>query len=276
MSTVRESEVRESANWSALEALPFGTVNGERISLARALRLLKLDLSDRPALRGEWARVIVERIVVQQAGREWGLAPDPEGVRALMAAYRRARNLLSARHTEQFLSLLGLSPDDFYEAMELQWVEEAVRRRVAEEPAEDYFRQHVALYDSAVLSELVVRDEDLAAELALQITEEGAEFASLARRYSIAESRSQAGFLGAVRRDQLSGVQSAAVFAAEADALVGPFPHERSYRLLRVHEVRRAVLTDAARREIEERLWSEWLERRVSAAEPEITVLRHL
>jgi hypothetical protein len=43
-----------------------------------------------------------------------------------------------------------------------------------------------------------------------------------------------------------------------------------------VHEVRRAEYTEAVRREIEDALWSEWLQSRVQDAKPEITLLHHL
>jgi parvulin-like peptidyl-prolyl isomerase len=134
----------------------------------------------------------------------------------------------------------------------------------------------MAQYDSAVLSELVVAEEGLAAELALQTREEGADFASLARRHSTAASRADSGFLGELRRGRFSGAESAAVFGAHPDDVVGPFAQGRQFRLLRVHEVRRAKYTDAVRREIEDTLWSEWLLRRIQAARPEITVLAHL
>ena len=262
--------------WSALERLPFGTVGGEEISLRRALRLTKLDFSDQSVRRCDWAYHIVERIVLQQAAGEAGLTPESDDIQALMTEFRKARGLYSAKHTEQFLAQSGCTVEDFAEAMELQWAERALRRKHAEQPAEMHFRQNMAQYDSAVLSELMVAEEGLASELALQIREEEADFASLARRYSVAASRGDAGFLGEVRRGKLGGAESAAVFGAAADEVVGPFAQGRQFRLLRVHEVRRAEYTETVRQEIEDALWSEWLQRRIQDAKPEITLLRHL
>jgi peptidylprolyl isomerase len=261
---------------STLEEIAFGTVGGEEISLAEALRLLKLDFS--PAVRRpqEWAGVVVERIVLEQAAAELDLEPSDEEIQGLMRDFRQERRLYSAAETERFLTGHACSLDDFAEAMEMLWMERALRHRNAEEPAERHFRQHIAEYDSAVLSELVVADEGVARELALQLREEGGDFAGLVRRHSTADSRRQAGFIGEIRRGALRAREAGAIFAAEPDEVTGPFPHGREFRLLRVHEVRRAVFTEAIRAEIGEQLWREWLGRRVRAAQPQIAILEHL
>jgi parvulin-like peptidyl-prolyl isomerase len=259
-----------------LEEIAFGTVGGEEISLADALRFLKLDFT--PAVRRpqEWAGVVVERIVLEQAAVELGLEPSDEEIQVLMRDFRQERSLYSAVETERFLAGHACSLDDFAEAMEMLWTERALRHRYAEEPAERHFRQHSADYDSAVLSELVVADEGVARELALQLREEGADFAGLVRRHSTADSRLHAGFIGETRRGALRAREAAAIFAAEPDEVIGPFPHGREFRLLRVHEARRAVFTEAIRGEIVEQLWREWLGKRVRAAQPVITILGRL
>jgi parvulin-like peptidyl-prolyl isomerase len=259
-----------------LEQIPFGVVGGELVSLSRALQLLKLDFHETSRPVAAWTMYVVERVVIRQEASELGLEPPDEEVQEQMREFRKARNLYAAADTERFLQRRGCSVDEFYEAMELAWLEGALRVRYADQPAERYFLQHTADYNSAVLSELVVADEEVARELLLQIRDEDEDFASLARRYSTAASRGNAGFIGEVRRGSLSAQESAAVFGAAADEVVGPFPCQRQFRLLRVHEVRRAVFTDAVRGEIVEQLWSEWLFRRVRAAQPEITLLAEL
>lgn len=265
-----------SSLWDALDELSFGTVGGAEVSLARALRLLQSDFSGGARLPGEWAHYVVERIVLQQAAAELGLDPPEEETEELMRDFRRQRNLYSARETERFLAERGLTLDDFAEAMELGWQERALRHRYAEEPAGRHFLLHKADYDAAVLSELVVNDRDLALELLSQLREEGVDFALLVRRHSTAESRDRAGFLGEVRRGALRAPEAAAVFAAEVDEaegpllVVGPFPHGRKFRLLQVHDVRRAVFSDALRAEIAEGIWREWLDRRLRGAQPQI------
>jgi parvulin-like peptidyl-prolyl isomerase len=261
---------------SPMEEIPFGTVGGEAVSLAEALRLLKLDFSDAARPPREWPQAVVERVVLRQAAAELRLAPSDDDLEAVAREFREERDLHSARETERFLGGLGCTVEDFGEAVELLWTEHALRRRFAEEPAERHFLQHSTEYDTAVLSELVVEDEEVARELALQIREEAADFAVLARRYSREESRGRAGFLGELRRSSLQAAETASVFGAEPDEVVGPFRRGRQFRLLRVHEARRAVFTDAVRAEIAGQLWQEWLAARVRAARPEVTILSRL
>jgi peptidylprolyl isomerase len=276
MDAVYQEDAAVSSIPDTLEQIAFGTVGGEEISLADALRYLKLDFSTGVRRPQEWAAHVVERVVLEQAAAEMELESSDEEIQGLMREFRQERKLYSVVETERFLAAYACSLDDFAEAMEMLWTERALRHRYAEEPAERQFRQHIAEYDSAVLSELVVADEGVARELALQLREEGADFAGLVRRHSTADSRLQAGFIGETRRGALRAREAGAIFAADPDEIVGPFPHGREFRLLRVHEVRRAVFTDAIREEIVEQLWREWLGRRVRAAQPQITILEHL
>src|SRR5688500_4276702 len=120
---------------SSLEEIAFGSVGGEEISLADALRILKLDFS--PAVRRpqEWAGVVVERIVMEQAAAELDIEPSDDEIQELMRDFRKERSLYSAAETERFLAGHACSLDDYAEAMEMLWMERALRHRYAEEPA---------------------------------------------------------------------------------------------------------------------------------------------
>lgn len=260
----------------SLGEISFGEVAGEAISLARALHLLKIDFTEQKRSVPEWPWVVLEWTCLLQAVRELGLEPTEEQVRARMRAFRQEHGLYAASDTERFLSNRGCSVEEFGEAMELLCVREALWERYAREPAERHFAQNRTQYDAVVVSELVVGDEGLCRELMLQIREEGADFDRLASRYSTAPSRLRGGFLGELGRQKLSPREAAALFSAKPDEVVGPFPVQREFRLLRVHEARRAELTDTVRAEIEAQLWAEWLQRRVRASRPQVTILHQL
>jgi hypothetical protein len=236
---------------------------------------MKLSLWGERHRANDWAAAAIERAALVQAARSHGLNPTDEQVKETLREFREEHGLYSSDEATEFLVARGCNIDDFFEAMALLWQERALRARFAEAPAERHFLQHSTEYDRAVLSELVVADENLARELALQVREEGEDFSRLVVHYSTAASRDHAGFLGEIRRRDLLAREAAAVFGADAE-IVGPFPVKRGFRLLRVHEVRRAVYSDAVRREIEEQLWREWLERLMEAAVPRITLLSEL
>jgi hypothetical protein len=271
----------EAASFSAnlfdiAAGFPFCTVAGREVALGEALRYLKLDLLGDPRPPVEWVNVIAEKVAMEQAAEELGLTIEAAQLQAAMNQYRRARSLYSTADTEKHLSQYGCTVDDFADAMERWCIEQTLRQRFSVAPAEQHFRQHVTEYDCAVLSELVVSDENLARELALQIAEEGADFNELVLKFSTAPSRTVLGLLGEVRRDAMRAPEAAAIFSAGSGEVVGPFPLNRSFRLLRVHETRRGQLTDSILAEIAQRLWHDWLARRMKASSPEFTILQYL
>jgi parvulin-like peptidyl-prolyl isomerase len=261
---------------SALEEIPFGRVGGEPVSLARALRLVKIDLSEEEWPVAEWPSWVVRQIVMAQAAARAGMTPSDEDLTALMMEFRQENNLYAAAEVEEFLAPRGMSADQFFEAFRLLWTERALRKRYSEDVAERHFLQHTPDYDTVVLSEMVVADENVARELALQVREEEAVFEQLVRSYSTAASKENDGYLGPKRRGDITPREAAAAFAARAGDVIGPFPAQREFRLLLVHEVTRAVLTPEIREEIQARLWREWLEQQVEDAHPDITVLKEL
>src|SRR5207249_3077108 len=91
----------------SLEAVPFGTVGGEAISLARALRLLKLDFSEAVRPASDWPTAVVERVVILQAAQELGLEATAEERQRMTDEFRRARKLHSADATKRFLASRG-------------------------------------------------------------------------------------------------------------------------------------------------------------------------
>src|SRR5205807_7829992 len=130
--------------------VPFGIVGGEAVSLARALRLLKLDFSEEARPAGDWPAAVVERVVILQAAEELGLEPTGEEMQRAMDEFRRARKLHSAAATTRFLESRDCTVDDFEEAMELRWMEERVRRHYGEDGVDSYFKQHTVAYDASV------------------------------------------------------------------------------------------------------------------------------
>src|SRR5688572_7052744 len=175
-------EVPDPGVREVLDKIPFGVVDYQEISLARALRVLKLDFASPPAAPRSWPDVVVRRIVVEQEAEALELEPSEEQLQELMRQFRVERELYSAAETEAFLAGAGLTLDDFGEAMEMLWRERALRERHAAAQVERTFLQHVTEYDRALLSELVVENENLARELLLQLRDEEDDFASLARR----------------------------------------------------------------------------------------------
>jgi parvulin-like peptidyl-prolyl isomerase len=154
--------------------------------------------------------------------------------------------------------------------LELDVLTRRVQDAVTEKKIEAYFAQHLLSFEHVTISHLLVPDENLARELMAQIEEDGADFYALARRYSTdAATRPASGYLGIVRRGELTPAAQAAVFGAQPGEVVGPFETRASWRLVRVEDVHPASLDDLTREEIKNTLFREWL-----AAQRENTPIR--
>ena len=68
------------------------------------------------------------------------------------------------------------------------------------------------------------------------------------------------GYVGAVGRADLIAVAEAAVFSASAGEVLGPFKLPQGWTLLRVEAIQAAILDDATRNKIRNRLFEEWLQ----------------
>ena len=93
----------------------------------------------------------------------------------------------------------------------------------------------------------------------IEITEEDADFHSLARKHSLDESTKYAGgYIGWITRQELSPEEAAKVFNAEAGEVLGPFSVEKNFQLIFIEEARRAELSDNLKNVIRERIYDEW------------------
>ncbi|HEX8073073.1 MAG TPA: peptidylprolyl isomerase [Pyrinomonadaceae bacterium] len=229
-------------------------VNGEQIDLAAVLRPAKV------AGRLQFIQDALDAALVRQAAARRDIEPTDEELQAAADEFRTARELYDAAATEAWLAGHFLSYED-WEA----WLEQDVRtRKLREALTADKVEQHFAVnrlsFDTATISELLAGDEDVARELRLQITDDGADFHALARQHSrAAATRPAGGYVGAVRRADLAADAEAAVFGAKAGALVGPFKDERGWVLFKVEAVQRGALDDATREQIKTQLFQEWL-----------------
>jgi putative peptide maturation system protein len=236
-------------------------VNGEEVSLAEVLRVAKC------ASQLQFIRIAIDAALVRQAVEKRGIEATDEELQEEADIFRAERELFDAEATEAWLAGSHLSYSDWE-----VWLEErVVTRKLREALFGDQIEQHFAVnrltFDEAAVSQIIVKDEDLAQELRAQIVDDGADFHALAREHSIDEAtRPASGYAGTVRRTELEAAVEAAVFGARPGTILGPFKDERGWLLIKVDGVRRATLDEATTEVIREQLFNEWLtEQRVKA-----------
>ena len=207
-----------------------------------------------------FAAMIRDREVIKKAA-VLSVSVQDEALQASVDRYRSSRGMYSAEDTIDSLQRSGLTIDDLEAFCEASLLTENLKRHLADDAAiESFFVNNRAQFDRARISILVVDKAPLAEELAMQVSEDEADFHALARQYSIdSNTRYAGGYVGLVARNALSEAISAKVFNADAGQLLGPFEMNGNYQLVLVEEVTKPELDSRLKQEIRNTLFMEWL-----------------
>ena len=243
-------------------------VNGEQVSLAAALLHAKL------AGRLQFLQAAFDAALIRQAAAQRGIEATDEEIQTVADEFRVARELYDADATEAWLTNHFLSYEDWETLLVHEIITRKLRDAVTTGQLEHHFVVNRLKYDTAAISRIVVKDEDVARELRAQIADDGADFHALARAYSIDNAtRLAGGYAGLVRRPDMEAEVEAAVFGAPANTVLGPFKSDDGWLLVKVEQQQRATLDDAMREGVKAELFAEWLAERRRKARVRYTLL---
>ncbi len=203
--------------------------------------------------------MMIKKEVVKKA-KKAGITISDETLQEFADDFRASYGLFSADETYRFLKDSGLTDDDFEAFCESEVLTRCVKDHFAtEDKIQEYFVNNRLEFGRVRVSNITVKEEHLAREIMMRTREDGEEFHTLARRYSLDEETKYAGgYVGVVSRCLLLPEVAAKVFHATAGDLLGPFLQDKLYRLILVEEVIKAELNDRVKEEIKEKLFYEW------------------
>jgi putative peptide maturation system protein len=255
---------------SALPSIESIRINGRPINLEEVLHSLKV-LGELENLLDQ----LVEDRLIADAARAESVTLDDDELQKAADAFRQAQGLQKAEQTKAWLEKHSLSIEDLQARVERPLLRRKLAEHLARGQTERYFAENRAQFDRARLAQLVVDREEVATELLSQIVDDGAEFAALARKYSLDAQTCQAGgTLGVVARKALSPAIEAAVFGARPGDVVGPFQTGKGYHLVKVEEILPAQLDVRTTETIRERIFADWLRQRKLQAQVELPLLK--
>lgn len=205
---------------------------------------------------------IMKRREARKKAGELGLTVSDSQLQTFADDFRKARHLYSARDMIAFLKNAGLTLSDFESFCESALLTDLLKEHLADErKVEEYFVNNRADFDLARISIITVKDENLAHEITMQVTEDGEDFHALARRHSLDQkSKYSGGHVGLISRKLLGPEIAAKVFNASPEDVLGPFKINGLFQVILVEEV---IKADLANREIQdmvkERMFNEWI-----------------
>ena len=206
-----------------------------------------------------FSEIITHREVVKKA-RELTIGVSEEQLQQFADNLRTLRGLYSAEEMVVFLRNAGLELDDFETFCESSLLTTALKDHLADEKKiQDHFINNRSDFDLARVSIIVVRDENLAHEIIIQVTEDGEDFHGLARRHSLDEAtRYRGGYVGMISRQMYPPEVNSKIFSAAAGDLLGPFRKDALFQLILVEEVIRADLDERVKEAIREKIFRGW------------------
>ena len=204
---------------------------------------------------------IIKNKEVMRKAKELNIEVSDGQLQQCADNFRTLRGLYSAGEMLNFLENTGLAEEDFEKFCESSLLTSAVKDNLTDEKKmEDYFVNNRSDFDCARISMVIVEDENLAGEIIIQATEEGEDFHSLARKYSLDEAtKYSGGYVGLISRQMFPPEISAKVFSASAGDLLGPFQRDGQYQIILVEGVIRAGLDGDVKEAIKERIFREWV-----------------
>lgn len=241
-------------------------VNGVEMEVGDALACLDFLWDPHPtatALSGQLplAERLVTACLVRQeveAAPQDPAALDGAELQAAMDAFRRARGLLTAAATTQWLDRRCLSHRDLEELVAHEAAVRRLRRQVTD--ARGYFTEHRHHFDTAHLNRVVFARREDAVRLVEEVRSGGGFHAALERAVLDGRVPLPAGLFCAVRRAELDTDVARAVFAARPGSTLGPFDAGTGHTVLRLLAHRPAEFDRATADLVERQLFARWLD----------------
>jgi hypothetical protein len=187
---------------------------------------------------------------------------DPAHEQQLVEAWLQRQGAGSGAEREAWLQRQRLLPADLPalagREVRLRHFRE---QRFAEEVEVQFLRRKPEL-DQAVYSLLRVRDRSLAEELHQRLRDDGANFATLAARYSEGRERHSRGLIGPLPLTAAHPEISGRLRVGQPGQLWPPFAAKQYWVLLRLEQQLPARLNEATRSRMMDELFEAWLQAR--------------
>jgi parvulin-like peptidyl-prolyl isomerase len=238
-----------------MESQPFLTIDDQPISLAKAIGYLRATGDLQPFL----LKIIRQHILETQLQTHNDLEIDSNIIEQAVIDYRFENQLNDPDRFQEWLKTQGISYADFRYQIATTLKIEKLKVEVTAPELEKYFNANKALLVQVVLSRIVVADLDFALNLKNQILEDTSRFETLAREHSLTDDRLANGMMRSVSMGQIPSQIREYVITAIPGELIGPIEIEGRYVLLRVEQILPASLEGSLKRELQEKLFEQWL-----------------
>lgn len=216
----------------------------------------------------EYIEQIIKYKIIDKTAIELGIKVETEELQNAADKFRLINKLENATDTWEWLEHYNLSIDDFEKLLYNNLLKKKLIQHLFGDKIEPYFFGHQLNYDSAVMYEIILDDEDLALELYYAIKEGEISFYDVARKYiQDKELNRNCGYLGKVNRQDITPEISTVVFAANPPQLLKPIVTSKGLHIIFVDELIQAKPNTKVLTDITDVMFSEWLKKQLEQVE---------
>ena len=232
------------------------TVNGEPMTVEDVIVHLKGNGTFRSAIYQ-----LIEMRVIALKCKELGIhIKDPE-FRAYSETRRRLLGLTNAIDMSRYCRWHGITMDQWNAMDQRDLLRQKLKDRLIKETdVEAYFVRHKRDFAMASVSRIVCANASEAQIAKTRITDNGEDFATVARSSSLERNtRVSGGYVGCLKFGTLPAPINMAIFTGHPGELLGPFEQSGYWVLYRVEERRNTELDEMLRKNISDQLFHQWL-----------------
>lgn len=204
-------------------------VNGKRIEVQEALRQAILYNEEQLIERA------IRMLLVEQYAKDNDIVNTDEELQLAADELRYQNELENVDKLNQWIQGRHLTLMSIQRGIDGHLLKNKVIQAIPKEAIQAFFTEHRLALDWIELYSIRLSSKALAEELYFQITEENANFHVLAMEHSLdLETKKLGGYIGKLKRAQISGEIEAAVFQSKPGQVVGPIKTEKGYNLFKV------------------------------------------
>ena len=215
---------------------------------------------------------IISRQIIDRAAQEAEITVESSELQQAADSWRLINKLQNVDDTWLWLQKHHLSLEEFEELIHNTIIASKLAEHLFASQVEPFFLEHQLDYAGAIVSEIILDNEDLAMELYYALTESESGFAEIAYQYvKDPELRRRGGYRGILYRKDLKPEISAAIFAATPPQVLEPIVTSNGIYLIKVLELIEPHLTPRLRQSILSNLFGTWLKQQIDQVDVKVT-----
>lgn len=230
-------------------------INGVEVKHGDILVLLKTEGKYKDALQ-EYLKTTAIKIYAQANKIE---VTDDE-LQQYVNAKRKELNILTVDSTNTYLASLGINIDQWVDSLENEVLVDKVKNTVIpDDRVSNYFTENSLKYTELAVYKIAVGAQDMAEEILLEARDDGDDFTKLAAKYSTDEDTAPlGGYMGRIKRGELSTSLETRLFTADEGAITGPVADKDQFAIYKIGKIFHPILDDKLKKEIRDTLFDMW------------------